>query len=203
MAHDHQTKQQTRQIFNIKFDPFNKRRLAAVSENQIQIFDLRAANQVLYSIKSDKDLQFSQGKLGSGDGGGLLGERHANDYGGTFSGFDWCLNRENLIVTYSKRSSFARFWDLTSCDQPIAFKDDLLSKGVKRGDEHPAAVDGKPSQGSQPLVAGLAVGGDEEYSNRPQAVAPSNVPVEQYRCMDCQEQILSLSWKPRAVPQVH
>jgi hypothetical protein len=130
-----------------------------------------------------------------------LGDRHANDYGGTFSGFDWCLNRENLIVTYSKRSTCARFWDLTSCDQPIAFKEELLSKGVKRGDEHPAVADVKPSQSSQPLAAGSAVSVDEEYINRPQAVSPSNLPVEQYRCMDCKDQILSLAWKPRAMPQ--
>lgn len=43
------------QIFNIKFDPFNKRRFAAMAEDQVLIFDLRAANQLSYCIKSWKE----------------------------------------------------------------------------------------------------------------------------------------------------
>jgi hypothetical protein len=46
---------QSKQISNIKFDPFNKRRFAAMAEDLIQIFDLRASNQILYQIKSEAD----------------------------------------------------------------------------------------------------------------------------------------------------
>lgn len=35
---------QSKQINTIKFDPFNRRRFAAMSEDQIKIFDLRASN---------------------------------------------------------------------------------------------------------------------------------------------------------------
>jgi hypothetical protein len=43
----------SRQIFNLKFDPFHKRRFAAMAEDQILIFDLRASNQILCYIKSE------------------------------------------------------------------------------------------------------------------------------------------------------
>ena len=43
---------QSKQIFNIKFDPFNRRRFAAMAEDQVLIFDLRASNPLLYCIKS-------------------------------------------------------------------------------------------------------------------------------------------------------
>lgn len=47
----------------------------------------------------------------------------------TFSGFDWCLNRENLIVTYSKKSSMARFWDLAIYgESPYQYKPDEIVK---------------------------------------------------------------------------
>jgi len=51
-----------KQIFNLKFDPFNRRRFAAVAEDQVQIFDLRASNQIMFNIKSDKDAYGDSGE---------------------------------------------------------------------------------------------------------------------------------------------
>ena len=65
-----------------------------MAQDQILIFDLRASNQILFCIKSDEE-EVSQ-------------EKRAQ----TFSGFNWCLNRENLLATYSKTNSNVRFWDL-------------------------------------------------------------------------------------------
>lgn len=45
---------QSKQVNTIKFDPFNRRRFAAMSEDEIKIFDLRASNQILFSLKSEK-----------------------------------------------------------------------------------------------------------------------------------------------------
>ena len=34
-------------------------------------------------------------------------------YGVNFSGYVWCLNRSDLIATWSKKSRMVKFWDLT------------------------------------------------------------------------------------------
>ena len=58
-----------------------------------------------------------------------------NQYGQTFSGLDWCLNRENLIVTYSKRSNSARFWDLVddNSSSPLLTHDEVNSTIAANG----------------------------------------------------------------------
>ena len=102
-----------------------------MAEDQVLIFDLRASNQLLYCIKSQKEQDsyyVAEGMQTSaaagrptGQGAGVGGHNQfeggprtygANSTKQTFTGFNWCLNRENLIVTFSKKSSLVRFWDL-------------------------------------------------------------------------------------------
>ena len=153
---------QSKQINTIKFDPFNRRRFAAMSEDQIKIFDLRASNQILFSIKSEKEGMQSQ---------------ELNQFGQTFSGLDWCLNRENLIVTYSKRSSLARFWDLV---------DDNSSPPLLTHDEVNTTI--------------AANGIDREESKQNLLQAP-NVLTDEYKVLNCNHEINGLAWKPRQVGQ--
>ena len=65
------------QVFGIKFDPFDPRRFAAITEENIKIFDLRNNKKPLFVIKNrEEDL---------------------------FAGFDWSLYRSNLLVSFSKK----------------------------------------------------------------------------------------------------
>lgn len=105
-----------------------------------------------------------------------------SSYGQTFSGFDWCLNRENLIVTYSKRSHYARFWDLID-DNPSS---SLLTQEPK-GEDH------TKSQLGQSKNTDVA---ENETSKQNLLQAP-NVLTEEYKILNCQSEIVSLAWKPR------
>lgn len=47
----------------------------------------------------------------------------------SFSGFTWCLSRQDLIATFSRKSNFIKFWDLSthgSSSLPMISEDRLL-----------------------------------------------------------------------------
>lgn len=97
----------------------------------------------------------------------------------TFSGFDWCLNRENLIVTYSKKSSVARFWDLAIYgESPYQYKPEEI-KHKDRSQAHTGFIS------------------DNEIINKPRDISAAKVLLDEYRSFDCKDSIYSLAWKPR------
>lgn len=89
-----------------------------MAEDQILIFDLRASNQILHRIKSEQDPEEDISMQSS----------EAKTVSQRFSGFNWCLNRENLIATYSKSSSLVRFWDLPNESEDAYKQVDKIEK---------------------------------------------------------------------------
>ena len=83
-------------IKSIKFDPFDKNRFAAISDEMIKVYDTRINSSPQYV---------------------LLGEN--------FLGFDWSHYCHSLIATYSRNSDIVKFWDMNVSDSERA-KSELL-----------------------------------------------------------------------------
>ena len=65
------------------FDPFDSRRFATFSEDEIKIFDLRNTKKPQFRIKEDRPLDK---------------DKHPR-----FGGFEWCASRPNLLMSFYSR----------------------------------------------------------------------------------------------------
>ena len=75
------------QVTSIKFDPFDPRRFAALTEENIKVFDIRNMRRPLVLISGQDSQREDQ-----------------HEESGQFQGFEWSQTRSNLLVSFMRRS---------------------------------------------------------------------------------------------------
>ena len=103
--------QKNNSIIGIKFDPYDKHRFAAFTQNTIKIYDLRIP-------KPQYILKYKEG-------------------GDHIRGLDWSHYRQSLLASYSQNSDEIMFWDLNNHESEQARQDyfKTASKSGQTGEQ--------------------------------------------------------------------
>ena len=109
---NHIEEQKNNAIIGIKFDPYDKHRFAAFTQNMIKIYDLRIP-------KPQYILKYKEG-----------------DH---IRGIDWSHYRQSLIASYSQNSDEIRFWDLNNHESEQA-RQDYFKTASKSGPKEEQAA---------------------------------------------------------------
>lgn len=109
---NHIEEQKNNAIIGIKFDPNDRHRFAAFTQNMIKIYDLRIP-------KPQYILKYKEG-----------------DH---IRGIDWSHYRQSLIASYSQNSDEIRFWDLNNHESEQA-RQDYFKTASKSGPKEEQAA---------------------------------------------------------------